>query len=333
MLTRPARGQFALLRGPALWLAACILAFLIGRASIAGKDTAQRSATSAKPPRVDEQRGESALQRFRNPDRVGKNVAPELDQMASDAAELDGLRKRGEYILEMEDPGFREAHRSTVAAFSARILKKRDQAGFRTRLEKMGLNSEQIDQAERHLGKIAVAAIDANQHLIQLMDAQVAFDERMRNQLPEGRYEEFREYETELAAGEEMAQFNKFLKKRDLNNSAEIVTAFAELVRLTGATTVENMGGPYDPAPSPAIGVPNVRAQLQRRLSATQRSVEAAQGAVQAKGYPEAIQQEIMGYYLQREAAAKADLHQIENWDAQAGVVKESLGRNSPPRP
>ncbi len=231
----------------------------------------------------------------------------------------------------MEEPGFLEAHRSTMERISARILRERENAGFQTGLEQLGMDPEQIAQAERHLSKIVTAAIDANQHLIQLKDAQLAFDARMRKQLSEEGYRAFRESERAFAARSETAAFKKLVDNGSLSGSPELLTVFSDLLRQTGVSTVEQIGGPYDSAPIPSVGVEDVRTHALRRLESVRKGAEVVQSAMRAGGYPDSIEQGIVDYYRQREEAAINDLKRLENWEEESEAVKERLGFNRRP--
>ncbi|MGE3312087.1 MAG: hypothetical protein AB7O66_19145, partial [Limisphaerales bacterium] len=204
-------------------------------------------AASADSMGVGRDSGARILKRFRDPDRVGDggNRADQTDLLQAEARKVDELRRRGEFILEMEEPGFHEAHQATMERVSARVLREREEAGFRSELAQLGMDSEQIEQAERHLSKIAGAAVDANQHLIQLKDAQLAFDARMRKQLSEEGYRTFRESEQAFAARSEVAAFKKYIDGGNLSGSPELLTAFSDLLRQTRVATVEKIGGPY----------------------------------------------------------------------------------------
>lgn len=209
---------------------------------------------------------------------------------------------------------------------SARVLREREEAGFRSELAQLGMDSEQIEQAERHLSKIAGAAVDANQHLIQLKDAQLAFDARMRKQLSEEGYRTFRESEQAFAARSEVAAFKKYIDGGNLSGSPELLTAFSDLLRQTRVATVEKIGGPYDSVPVPAVGVDDVRTHMQRRLESVQKGAEVVQGAMRELGYPDSIEQGIVGYYRQKEEDVRNELSRLENWEEESQAVKERLG-------
>ncbi|MGE4180282.1 MAG: hypothetical protein AB7J34_10685 [Limisphaerales bacterium] len=313
-----------------LWAFTCLLTFLFGRASVTPALKGERApeAASADSMGVGRDSGARILKRFRDPDRVGDggNRADQTDLLQAEARKVDELRRRGEFILEMEEPGFHEAHQATMERVSARVLREREEAGFRSELAQLGMDSEQIEQAERHLSKIAGAAVDANQHLIQLKDAQLAFDARMRKQLSEEGYRTFRESEQAFAARSEVAAFKKYIDGGNLSGSPELLTAFSDLLRQTRVATVEKIGGPYDSVPVPAVGVDDVRTHMQRRLESVQKGAEVVQGAMRELGYPDSIEQGIVGYYRQKEEDVRNELSRLENWEEESQAVKERLG-------
>ena len=240
---------------------------------------------------------------------------------------LHELRKRGDYVLDMEDPAFRAAHRSTVAKFVMGIVAERRRVGYTRRLQELGVPEEQATRLAGHIAKIAEASVEANQLQIQLLDAQQSYDKALRASLSEEDYRRYLEYESSLRTAKEVEAFSAFLNDRKTPLAPEYVSALADLFQATGTRTVESMGGPYDPPPVPKVGATQVRQHLESVLAATQRAGDSMAGAAVEHGLPAEVVRNIDDYFRHRREILESQIKEMSDWESKGSrAMREQVG-------
>lgn len=183
------------------------------------------------------------------PTPAPKSLAP-----LSTSSDAQRERAAGRYVLDSEIPWLRDRLSKNDEAALAAIMQ---QVGpeYERLFAQLGVNAEQRAQLLHHLALIYKEKRDVKLRQTSLVNAQSAFDSRLKSLLAPEKYAEYRAYEDFDRARRESAQFTDFASTVGQSAlSPERLADLQELVDATGAysaRTVNQWGGAFHEAAAP----------------------------------------------------------------------------------
>jgi hypothetical protein len=201
---------------------------------------------------------------------TGKELFEKLKASPGDiemTRDLQRRRSAGEFILRNELPLMRRSQEWNFAAIAAKALTN-NAARYNELISQLGINPDLSRDLQIHLSRIHRASLEAQSAIIQLLDARLRYDQRMRVVLGAEKYSRYREIEKLRPAEEDVQNIQTFLvhsNQSRFEGSREL--ALARLIAEADAVEDSSGHGPYSPLPSPAVGREQVIAMKEHELA------------------------------------------------------------------
>lgn len=231
------------------------------------------------------------------------------DQARND--ELWALRFQGECVLELESPVVRKQLAFAAARTAEERLERLRSAGLDGVLRDSGMSPEQAGMFERHVGKIALAAVEAEAALLQLSQARDQFQTRMGTNLTPEAAARLRSMESTLRSQHDVAGFATYTRSRGIDLDTESLGRVAGLITEMGAVTYESIHGPFDGFPAPASGDRPVMEKLNQDIERMKLSKARALEAGGERGFAADLLSRVDEYYSERIRATEAELRSV----------------------
>lgn len=211
---------------------------------------------------------------------------------------LQDRQKQGEYILESEFPSQRMFHE--VALNSLVQLSPEKSAELDQLFASLGLPPETRQQLQNHAMKIRRADGDAEFAIMQLLQAQYAYDKKMRSLLSATNYAKYRQYEGAKRALCEYEHMQNYAEESDFKLEAGYKSRLVEIIQQVNAYTIETSGGPYDGVPTPIAGAEPVIEHAKGQISDLKRQLPRIDKKAAELRLPEAYRKFLKDYYTHK---------------------------------
>ncbi len=200
----------------------------------------------------------------------GRELFEKLKATPDDIEVTRAMQRRrgaGEFILRNEPPLMRRSQEWNFAALASKALTN-NAARYDGLFSKLGIEPNVSRDLQIHLSRIHRASLEVESAVIQLLDARLRFDQRMRVLLDAEKYSRYREFEELRPADEEVQRMETFLEHSNcsrLGRSCEL--ALARLVTTVNAAEDGSWHGPYSPLPNPSVGREQAIAREEEELA------------------------------------------------------------------
>ena len=194
-----------------------------------------------------------------------------------ETAELQSRKAKGEFILRNESPLMRRSQALAFAAISLTRLTNNAQ-DYNSEFTKLGIDVECSRSLQRHIARIAQASLEVESALIQLLEARLTYDKRIRGLLTPDEYLAYKDYEESKPSVSAIAKIRRLIAAAGLPSlSQECESAVMHLVKTSGLVEDFDCYGPYSPIPNPQIGLSSViefrKNQLERMQTRLEREI------------------------------------------------------------
>ena len=211
---------------------------------------------------------------------------------------LQNRQKKGEYILESEFPSQRMFHE--VALNSHVQLSPEKAAELDQMFASLGLPAETGQQFQNHAMKIRRAAGDAEFAIMQLLQAQYAYDKKMRSLLSATNYAKYRQYEGVKRALCEYEHLQSYAEECDFKLEAGYKSKLVEIIHQADAYTVDIWSGPYDEVPTPIAGAEPVIQHAKGQMADLKEKLPRIDKKAAELHLPEAYRKFLNDYYTHK---------------------------------
>ena len=210
-------------------------------------------------------------------------------------------KKKGMYMLAYENP---DSRASAAASRSNLVTQAESQieAAYTPLLSALGVAQPKVDRIEHHAAKILEAKLEANAIMGQLLQAQLSYDQEVKQSMSAEAYVEYRKYE-EFSPGRD--EFQRLTNTLGVNPADKemIIRTMQEL-----GTFSPSMGGPYQDALMPVADTEMVlRGRTEKR--------DALKAAVESVSKNSALSEEarrlLLIYYKKELNAAEVSLDRV----------------------
>lgn len=144
--------------------------------------------------------------------------------------------------------------------------------------QQLGLDSSQIEIVVENLKQLHWGASRVNDSMIKLNEERTAYDNKMKDLLPPGRYQQYREFELQRMARGELAEMQSFFKERQLIIPPDQLEIVSEAIGSFNVVTTTSWHGAYDPMPRPLFGkdeiLPFLQDQIRKGTESSSQAIE-----------------------------------------------------------
>jgi len=220
------------------------------------------------------------------------------DEDVKTSLEMNDRAAHGEYILQFERPVDRKLMEDGIRKFSAQIGSN-NAPKLDAIFAQLGVAAEAGEQLKTHQQKIALASLQAEQAIQQVLTARNEYDKRVQGLLPSDAYTEYRQYEASQAAVREYDGITAYASQNNLQIDPAYAGQIQALIQGSQAYTRGWWHGPYDILPPIGVGQQMVTQQLFDQISQINQTVGELRQSAATVGLPEQYVSLLDGYYSQ----------------------------------
>lgn len=231
------------------------------------------------------------------------------EMMATIPEEVFRRLTNGEYVLQYEIPSVRVGlsnHVSENVAQYRHLIEARYASLFRD----FGVPEADAERVKAHLATIQHARVEAEAYLIQLDEAKIAYDESMKSLLGPDRYREYRQFEQQRPAIEEMAKIKDYLGEGGAitftPEEGELITEALERGKHSPV-----YDGPYGVGAYASAGREKVLERLTQDVELLRREQIDVGKNLEEVGVGEFLQSAINNYYGDRIASKQREINAV----------------------
>jgi hypothetical protein len=223
---------------------------------------------------------------------------------------LNERRKKGEYILKFERPLDRKVMEAGIKQLASRIASNRAPA-LDAVFSQLALNPEISKQLKDHQEKIALASLQTETAMQQLILARQAYDTRMHSILSPDEYSSYRQFEDSGGATREYAALQQFADQKNTPLDPAYQQQVMDLIRSSQAYTSESWHGPYDSWPQIAIGQDMVVQKIEQEIGQISQAASTLREQATQASLPAPYVDLLSSYFADRISARNRTLENL----------------------